>query len=148
MRQQTMIGERIRAARFAAHLTQGELAGERFSKSYISALERGKMMPSFQALRYLAERLAVPVSSLLEEHTNDKEAREQERQAHEEEQARLLGEAESLLQQGCYEEAIARFEALKHQDRTCAAHAAFAQFLASQGRYQEAYEQMRLSLSW
>src|SRR5690349_565672 len=63
--------ERLRAARLAAHLTQEELAGERFSKSYISALERGKMVPSLQALTYLADTLEVPLSYLLGESPID-----------------------------------------------------------------------------
>ena len=56
------IAERLRAARRAAKKTQQELAGERFSKSYISAVERGKMTPSVQALDYLADHLRVPIS--------------------------------------------------------------------------------------
>src|SRR5215475_11402338 len=58
---------RLRAARLAAHLTQQELAGERFSKSYVSAIERGKMVPSLQALSYLAEKLEVSLSHILGE---------------------------------------------------------------------------------
>lgn len=62
-----VIAGRLRAARVAARLTQQELAGGLFSKSYISAVERGKMVPSLQALNVLAQRLAVPVSYLLGE---------------------------------------------------------------------------------
>jgi transcriptional regulator with XRE-family HTH domain len=65
------LGERLRAARYAAHLTQEELAGERFSKSYISAVERGKMTPSISALRLLAERLTVSLAYLLGEQDTD-----------------------------------------------------------------------------
>ena len=47
------IGTRIRAARLAAQLTQQELAGDRYTKAYISALELGHAKPSMAALDYL-----------------------------------------------------------------------------------------------
>jgi transcriptional regulator with XRE-family HTH domain len=56
----TPIAERLRAARLAANKAQQEIAGGRFSKSYISAIERGKMTPSVQALDYLAGLKATP----------------------------------------------------------------------------------------
>ncbi|GEM_PF-794147 len=61
------IARRLRTARIAAHLTQQQLAEGLYSKSYLSAIERGKMTPSLQAMTALAERLAVPVSYLLGE---------------------------------------------------------------------------------
>lgn len=74
------------------------------------------------------------------------DTRAQERQAHEEEQARLLREAEHLLQQGHHEEALALFEQTGRKDRTSCAHEAYARVLAAQGRFQDAYEQMCLAL--
>ncbi|HEY7123417.1 MAG TPA: helix-turn-helix transcriptional regulator [Ktedonobacterales bacterium] len=65
------IADRLRTARLSANLTQQELAGGLFSKSYISAVERGKMIPSLQALNVLAQRLAVPVAYLLGEQNID-----------------------------------------------------------------------------
>lgn len=65
------IADRLRSARLSANLTQQELAGGLFSKSYISAVERGKMIPSLQALNVLAQRLAVPVAYLLGEQHID-----------------------------------------------------------------------------
>lgn len=62
-----IIAERLRTARLAAKKTQQELAGGHFSKSYISAIERGKMTPSVQALEYLAGQLTVPMSYFLGE---------------------------------------------------------------------------------
>src|SRR5215204_4116541 len=59
------IGGRIRAARLAAHLTQQELAGERYTKAYISALELGHAKPSMAALDYLAPRLGTTPDRLL-----------------------------------------------------------------------------------
>ena len=63
------IGQRLRAARQRQQLTQAALAGERYTKAYISALETGQAKPSMAALTYLAERLAVPITTfLVDEH--------------------------------------------------------------------------------
>src|SRR4051795_2799571 len=59
------IGGRIRAARLAAHLTQQELAGDRYTKAYVSALELGHAKPSMAALDYLAPRLGTTPDRLL-----------------------------------------------------------------------------------
>lgn len=60
------LGERIRAARQERKLTQDELARDTFSKSYVSAVELGKIHPSIKALRILARRLQLPASYFLE----------------------------------------------------------------------------------
>jgi tetratricopeptide (TPR) repeat protein len=59
------IGQRIRRARLARNLTQGELANGIFSVSYVSAVERGQIRPSLGALQQLADRLQVPPAELL-----------------------------------------------------------------------------------
>jgi transcriptional regulator with XRE-family HTH domain len=51
------VGGRIREARGRAGLTQQALAGDRYTKAYISALENGLIKPSVKALDYLATRL-------------------------------------------------------------------------------------------
>jgi tetratricopeptide (TPR) repeat protein len=56
------LGERVRALRVAAGLTQTQLAGERFSKEYISQIERGKTRPTEATIAWLAERLEVDPS--------------------------------------------------------------------------------------
>jgi transcriptional regulator with XRE-family HTH domain len=61
----TGIGARIRAARTAAGWTQAQLAGESFSKAYVSALENGLVQPSMAALAYLAERLGTSAAALV-----------------------------------------------------------------------------------
>src|SRR6476619_6787816 len=53
------LGERVRALRVSAGLTQSQLAGERFSKEYISQIERGKTRPTDSTVSWLAERLGV-----------------------------------------------------------------------------------------
>ena len=53
------LGDRVRSLRVAAGLTQAELAGDRFSKEYISQIERGKTRPTTATIVWLSERLAV-----------------------------------------------------------------------------------------
>jgi tetratricopeptide (TPR) repeat protein len=53
------LGERVRALRVAAGLTQSELAAGRFSKEYISQIERGKTSPTEATIAWLADRLGV-----------------------------------------------------------------------------------------
>ena len=53
------LGERLRQLRVAAGMTQTELAGKRFSKEYVSQIERGKTRPTPETIQWLAERLAV-----------------------------------------------------------------------------------------
>jgi tetratricopeptide (TPR) repeat protein len=53
------IGARIRELRVARGLTQSALASDRFSKEYMSQIERGKTRPSARTLDWLAERLGV-----------------------------------------------------------------------------------------
>jgi tetratricopeptide (TPR) repeat protein len=61
------IGQRIREARRRAGMTQQQLAGERYTKAYVSALENAIARPSMVALNYLAERLSLPASHFLGE---------------------------------------------------------------------------------
>lgn len=58
-------GERIRHARLSRGLTQRQLAGERYTASYISALEKGLTRASVAALDYLSERLGLPADHFL-----------------------------------------------------------------------------------
>lgn len=61
------IGVRLREARKRAVLTQQQLAGDRYTKAYVSALETGIARPSMVALSYLSERLGLPPSHFLDE---------------------------------------------------------------------------------
>ena len=61
------IGQRIREARHRAGLTQQQLAGDRYTKAYVSALETGIARPSMVALSYLSERLSLPASHFIDE---------------------------------------------------------------------------------
>ena len=59
------VGGRIREARTRTGLTQQALAGDRYTKAYVSALENGLIKPSVKALDYLASRLGTTPGWLL-----------------------------------------------------------------------------------
>jgi tetratricopeptide (TPR) repeat protein len=58
------LGVRLRQLRVGAGLTQSELAGDRFSKEYVSQIERGKTRPTKETLSWIAERLRVDATYL------------------------------------------------------------------------------------
>ena len=53
------LGSRVRALRTSAGLSQSDLAAGRFSKEYLSQIERGKTRPTADTVAWLAERLGV-----------------------------------------------------------------------------------------
>lgn len=61
-----VLGQRIRQLRTRRGFTQQDLAGDDYSKSYISAIEQGKTRPSLEALQRLASRLEIPAGNLLD----------------------------------------------------------------------------------
>jgi tetratricopeptide (TPR) repeat protein len=58
------LGERLRRLRSAAGLTQSDLAGHRFSKEYVSQIERGKTRPTRETIEWLATQLGVDAAFL------------------------------------------------------------------------------------
>ena len=58
------LGGRIRAARQALHMSLSEVAGQEYSTSLISQIERNKIEPSAGSLKYLAEQLHLPLNEL------------------------------------------------------------------------------------
>ncbi|HEY7355345.1 MAG TPA: helix-turn-helix transcriptional regulator [Ktedonobacterales bacterium] len=148
------IGARVRQARLAAHQTQQQLAGEAYSKSYLSAVERDKMIPSFQALGFLAQRLGLPVSYFLGEDAIEHFTPELERPNCQEHLDLLRSEAEELIQSGWYEEARASLqqhleEAQQRGDgraRGVALGALVAVHIA-EGQYAQAIEAAREALA-
>src|SRR5262245_32072453 len=72
---QTRLGERLRELRIAAGLTQTALAGERFSKEYVSQIERGKTRPTQETITWLAQRLGVDPSFLQSGVSSDERSR-------------------------------------------------------------------------
>src|SRR6478609_2475934 len=69
------LGERLRQLRVAAGLTQSELAGDRFSKEYVSQIERGKTRPTEGTIEWLADRLGVDAGFLASGVATDERAR-------------------------------------------------------------------------
>lgn len=59
------LGERVRAARKALGLSQAALAGEDFTKGFISQLESGQVRPSIRSLQVIASRLGKPLEYFL-----------------------------------------------------------------------------------
>lgn len=59
------LGDRLRAARLARGMSQENLAQPEFTKSYVSAVERGKARPSLKALELMARRLGIPLNEFL-----------------------------------------------------------------------------------
>lgn len=58
------LGGRIRAARESQHLSLSDVASGHYSTSLISQIERNRVEPSQESLRFLAERLALPLEEL------------------------------------------------------------------------------------
>src|SRR5436309_3525085 len=69
------LGMRLRQLRMASGLTQTELAGERFSKEYVSQIERGKTRPTEATIEWLARRLGVDPGFLSTGIASDERAR-------------------------------------------------------------------------
>ena len=95
------LGERVRALRVAAGLTQTDLAGERFSKEYISQIERGKTRPTETTVAWLAGRLGVEPVFLASGVSTEERAKVEAQ----------LERAEALSASHGYEEAIAAYRA-------------------------------------
>jgi tetratricopeptide (TPR) repeat protein len=69
------LGERLRQLRISAGLTQTDIAGDRFSKEYISQIERGKTRPTRETVNWLAARLGVDPTFLASGVSTDERAR-------------------------------------------------------------------------
>ena len=97
------LGERLRQLRVAAGMTQTELAGERFSKEYVSQIERGKTRPTRETVTWLAERLGVDTGYLANGVSADERGRVESG----------LTRAEALIEGRRNLEAIEEFEAIR-----------------------------------
>jgi len=96
------LGERLRQLRVAAGLTQSELAGERFSKEYVSQIERGKTRPTRETVEWLAARLGVDPGFLANGVATDERGRLEG----------ALARAETLIEALRNEDAAAEYESL------------------------------------
>ena len=95
------LGERLRALRVAAGLTQSDLAAGRFSKEYVSQIERGKTRPTAETIAWLAERLAVDPAYLAHGVSTEERAKVEA----------ALARAEALSEAHEYREAVDAFRA-------------------------------------
>ena len=102
-RARTGLGERLRKLRVAAGLTQSELAAGRFSKEYISQIERGKTTPTAATTEWLAARLGVDPNFLAQGVTADERTRLEG----------LIARAEALTESERFDEAAALFERVR-----------------------------------
>jgi tetratricopeptide (TPR) repeat protein len=96
------LGERLRQLRVAAGLTQSDLAGERFSKEYVSQIERGKTRPTRETVEWLAVRLGVDPGFLANGVATDERGRLEG----------ALARAEALIEALENEDAAAEYETL------------------------------------
>jgi tetratricopeptide (TPR) repeat protein len=97
------LGERLRQLRVAAGMTQTELAGDRFSKEYVSQIERGKTRPTRETIQWLAERLGVDAGFLANGVSADERGRVDA----------ALARADALLEARRNDEALAEFENIR-----------------------------------
>ena len=96
------LGERLRQLRVSVGLTQTELAGDRFSKEYVSQIERGKTRPTRETIAWLASQLGVDANFLANGVSADERGRLEG----------ALARAEALLESGDNEAAKLDFERL------------------------------------
>lgn len=94
-----LIAERVRTFREAKGLTQAQLAGERYTKGFISLLETGRVGLSFGTAQYFASRLGISVAELLAAPVSRTE-REQELRLVRAEAAFAAGQLDQALQIG------------------------------------------------
>ncbi|HSF62016.1 MAG TPA: helix-turn-helix transcriptional regulator [Gaiellaceae bacterium] len=97
------VGARVRSLRVSAGLSQAELADGRFSKEYLSQIERGKTRPTAETLEWLAGRLATDREYL--EHGVGKAEKERFEAA--------LRDAERLVGEHRYDDALRAFRGLR-----------------------------------
>jgi tetratricopeptide (TPR) repeat protein len=93
------LGERLRQLRVAAGLTQTEIASDRFSKEYISQIERGKTRPTADTIEWLALRLGVDAGFLQSGVSADERAKAEA----------ILTRADALLEEGRLDESIEEY---------------------------------------
>src|SRR5213083_3738181 len=97
------LGERVRQLRVAAGLTQTDLAGDRFSKEYVSQIERGKTRPTRETIDWLAVRLGVDAGFLANGVSADERGRVDA----------AIARADALLEARRNAEALEEFESIR-----------------------------------
>jgi tetratricopeptide (TPR) repeat protein len=131
------LGERLRLLRVSAGLTQTQLAGDRFSKEYISQIERGKTRPTEATIAWLAEQLRVEPAFLASGVSTEERAKLEAQ----------LERAEALTEAHGYDEAVQAYREARPSVEEAAAPALEARLLVGeawalqeQGSVREAVE--------
>jgi tetratricopeptide (TPR) repeat protein len=117
------LGERVRKLRDAAGLTQTELASGRFTKEYVSQIERGKTRPTDETVAWLADRLGVDPSLLW---TGVSTAERNRWEA-------TLARAEALNEQYVYGDAAAEFSRVREAARSAGSRELELRALSGEG---------------
>src|SRR3954469_18421631 len=130
------LGERLRQLRVAAGLTQSELAGERFSKEYVSQIERGKTRPTRETIEWLAARLGVDAGFLANGVATDERGRLEG----------ALARAEALVEPARNEEAVVEYETLVPAARAMGVPELAVRALTGAGRTQMRLGSLRPAL--
>ncbi len=131
------LGERLRQLRVAAALTQSELAGERFSKEYVSQIERGKTRPTRETIEWLAARLGVDPGFLANGVATDERGRLEG----------ALARAEALIEAPRSDEAATEYESLVPAARATAVPELAVRALVGAGRTQMRLGALRQGLA-
>src|SRR2546429_3908750 len=97
------LGERLRQLRVAAGMTQTDLAGDRFSKEYVSQIERGKTRPTEETIKWIANRLGVDAGFLANGVSADERGRVDA----------ALARADALLEARRNDEALEELERIR-----------------------------------
>jgi tetratricopeptide (TPR) repeat protein len=97
------LGERLRTLRVNAGLTQTDLAGERFSKEYVSQIERGKTRPTQDTIEWLAQKLGVDPGFLASGVSADERGRIET----------ALARAEALSENHDYADSLEEFQKIR-----------------------------------
>jgi tetratricopeptide (TPR) repeat protein len=100
------LGERVRQLRINRGITQAQLAGDRFSKEYVSQIERGKTRPTKETVEWLGARLGVDAAFLETGVSTDALERT----------AGLVSRAEAAIEAHEYDEATAIVAAIPRAD--------------------------------
>src|SRR3954467_4309182 len=130
------VGERLRQLRVASGLTQSELAGERFSKEYVSQIERGKTKPTRETVEWLAARLRGDPGFLPNGVATDERGRLEG----------ALARAEALIEALRNDDAAAEYELLVPASRATGVPELAVRALVGAGRTQMRLGALRKSL--
>lgn len=123
------LGQRIKAARLEAGLSQRQLCGDTITRNMLSLIESGRARPSMDTLCYFATKLQKPVGYFLEE------------QAVLSPNQQAMASARNAFAQGAYRGVLQALEGYREPDETFDAERWLLAALAAQLLAQQALEQ-------